>query len=258
MKMSMIDAQKAGSDMLKEVTRICREENLTYFGYFGTMLGAVRHHGPIPWDADVDIYVPEPEMERFAVAMKEKLPPQYWIHYRNEDDHPRTFARIGLAGYKTETLHIDVFRLVGFPSDEAAQKEMMKKGRRLYVMWKAKVVDPDYYYSDRNDKRVKVKALKKLLFWKDAQKLAEKFDELCRQYDYDKAEYVGFPIGSAKYLYKKSDFDEITEVPYEDFKLAIPAKYDVLLTHMYGDYMQLPPEEERNAGINSVLTVRER
>lgn len=257
MKLSMRAAQDVCTDMLFHIDRICEENEIHYFAYFGTLLGAIRHKGPIPWDADVDIYVPEPEMELFISKLQENLPEKYWVNYRNNKGHSRCFARIGLSGYKTEILHIDVFRLCGFPSALRAQKTMMRRGHMLYVLWKAKVVDPNFYYRNRPFMRFKAKVLRSLLTFVSVNRIIDSYDALCNRYSYDAAEYVGFPIGSDKYLYKKTDVLETIRTEYDGIMIRIPRENDKLLKHMYGDYLKYPPKEEQIRGLNAHLQIRE-
>ena len=115
------------ADLLREVIRICDKNQLTYYAAYGTALGAVRHQGFIPWDGDVDIYVPENEIDNFVQTMREQLDKRFWINFRGDGGKDRDFPRVGYAGYDTTILHVDVFRLAGAPSDKKLQKKQRKK-----------------------------------------------------------------------------------------------------------------------------------
>ena len=255
MKLSMSEAQSISTDMLYYVDKICEENGIHYFVFYGTLLGAVRHKGPIPWDCDVDIFVPESQMELFVSKMQECLPEKYWINYRNLKGHPRFFARIGLAGHKTEVLHIDVFRLCGIHSDQKKYKAMAKKGRMLFVAWKAKMVDPDFYYIDRPKMKLKAKVLRFLLTPINVNRIIDAFDKLCNECAYETAEYVGFPYEESRI--RKTDVEETVRAEYDGITIRIPCESDKLLTERYGDYMTYPPKEEREWGMNRQLEVRE-
>ena len=255
MKLSMKEAQNICTDMLFHIDKICEENGIHYFAFYGSLLGAVRHKGPIPWDYDVDLFIPEPETELFVSKMQECLPEKYWINYRSMKGHPRCFARIGLAGHRTEILHIDAFRLCGMPSNQKKYKAMIKKGRMLFVAWKAKMVDPDFYYADRPWMKFKAKVLRFLLTPIGVNRFINAFDKLCNQYAYDTAEYVGFPYED--FRFEKADVEETIRTEYDGIMIRIPRQYDKILKYLYGDYMTFPPKEECEKGMNMQLLVRE-
>ena len=135
--------QEITTDILRNIIVIAKQENLTYFAMFGTLLGAIRHGGPIPWDYDVDLYVPENEIEHFVDVLGKRLPDKYWVNYRNEGGVPQKFPRVGLKGYETELLHVDIFRMAAVPDDEIEEKKLWRHARFWSKIWKAKVIDPD-------------------------------------------------------------------------------------------------------------------
>ena len=256
MQLNIIQAQKYTTDILKEIDKICQREKIHYFVYFGTLIGAVRHNGPIPWDYDVDIFVPEPEMDRFVEAMEKYLPVEFWINYRNSNYHWRSFARIGLKGYRTESLHVDVFRLCGLPKNDTERIKLLRKGKVLFILWKAKVVDADFYYRSSLSMRIKAKILKFLLIPISVKKILKQIDMICNKYDYYTSEFVGFPLGNKNYTLRKVDAENIIRVNYSNFKINIPKNYDKLLTNIYGNYLEYPSIDEQNRGINKILIVR--
>lgn len=257
MKIDINKAHEIGTEMLSHVIDICEKNNLLYYAAYGTVLGAIRHHGPIPWDSDIDIFVPENEMTLFLKTMHDKLPSKYWVHDNTNGNHPRCFARIGLAGYKTESFHIDVFRLAGAPSNIKEQESFVKKGRMLFVAWKAKAVDVNYYYSSRKKMRIKAKVLKFLLTPIPINLIINYIDKLCTKYNYTTAKYVCCPLdGSIKYVYKKEIFDEGINVDYAGLSIRIPSKYEEFLCQVYGDYMTFPPQKEQEAGLKRIINLR--
>ena len=147
MQLTIEELQKYGSEMLRTVSEICEKNNIQWYMAYGSMLAAIRHQGPIPWDYDIDIYVPEKELKRFLSVLRKELPDKYWIDFR-DGDCPRAFPRIGLNGYETEILHIDVYRLGGLPNKPFQFKCFVWYSRFLFVSWKAKTLDIDFYYKD--------------------------------------------------------------------------------------------------------------
>ena len=100
MKLTINEIQEYGSKMLREVAEICERNHIRWFMAYGSVLGAIRHSGPIPWDYDIDIYVPEYDLDAFLKTMEEELSDRYWIDYRQSKSNARAFPRIGLKGYE--------------------------------------------------------------------------------------------------------------------------------------------------------------
>ena len=245
--------QEYQSRLLKEVIRICDENDLHYYAAYGTALGAVRHHGFIPWDGDVDIYIPENQLDRFVQVMEEKLDKdQYWLDFRSDPKTMRDFPRVGIVGHDTGVLHVDVFRLAGAPSEVKEQKrlrfwtglihrinDVKQKGVRSYILKRYKVLGALLVAA--------VTApvpLRKTVTW---------IDYFSRKYPFDKAEYVGNSasavIGS---IFPKSYLGEGILVPFEEYQIRVPSNYDAYLTKMYGDYHKVPSLEERENVLNRV------
>ena len=154
LKLTIDDLHDYCSTMLKDITTECENNNIPYYLIYGSLLGAVRHNGPIPWDPDVDLYIPEFELNRFITAIENKYSNKYWVDFRNDGITPKPFPRIGLKGYETEILHIDIFRMSGLPNNKFKQVLLTKRGRNLWVLWKAKTINPRTYYVDKKKRAV--------------------------------------------------------------------------------------------------------
>lgn len=245
---SVAQLQNIGTKMLRAVAEICEREQLHYMMFFGSMLGTVRHHAPIPWDYDIDIAIPENELERFIETMKKELPSEYWVDFRSELAAPKCFARIGLTGYDTHTSHIDVYRMVGYPNGEKKQKRFSKWGRLLLEMRLVKEADLRKY-SGKKLKRIKL--LRKLLKPISTESICRRFDRLCKKYPYEKADMVGINVAQTFCVYKKSTADDTILADYTDFKVRIPREYDAILRRTYNDYMKFPPKKEIDKALGS-------
>lgn len=250
MNLNITEMQQYGTDMLRTVVGILEAHKLPYIMIYGSLLGAVRHQGPIPWDCDIDIAIPESSMDVFLSTLKAELPDRYWVDFREPGQPKLSMPRIGLKGYSTVVLHIDVYRIVGFPKQVWRQKLFNKYSRLQKTIRCAKV----YTYTGKKLKKARI--VRALTCLHSADHYALKYDKACKRYNYDKAEFVGLNAGFRfeKLVFTKELFD--TELcPYDDFMVRIPASYDKVLTRFYGDYMKYPSEQVRNKALNAVYRV---
>ena len=258
MKLSIQEVQKYGSEMLKTVAEICEKNNIRWYRAYGSTLGAIRHGGPIPWDYDIDIYVPECDLDTFLSAMKRELPSKYWVDYREGRGPYRAFPRIGLTGYETEILHIDVYRLGGLPDDPKKLKLFTRYSRLLFVTWKSKTLDIDYYYPDKKRRAVSktVRALTAPIPLKTVLRLMDR--QACR-IPFDEAKIVASPLTTMnpRKMLDRRIFDHSVLVEYDGFKVRVPKEYERYLETLFGDWKKFPPKEERDAEINKIYDVRE-
>lgn len=253
MVLNIEDLHAVCNTMLKSVVTVCESCGIPYFLIYGSLLGAVRHNGPIPWDSDIDIYVPEYEIERFVNTIEDKLGEKYWVNFRNKGSVPKPFPRIGLKGYSTDILHIDVFRMSGLPHGFLRPQLMEICGRFLWILWRAKTIDPKTEYSD-SKRTIYAYAMKLFSAPFSVSFIIRSIDYLCKKYKTYSTDYVGRVMGHGA-IYKKSLFESYVMFPYADFFVRVPTGYDELLRTMYGDYMQFPPEEERRRNEQAIFQI---
>lgn len=248
MKLSLVELQNIETEMIAEVARICERHNIVYFLGYGSVIGAVRHNGPIPWDSDMDIVVPITQIDKFIDIVRKEMSDKFYIDYYDSNPNYRAlFPRMGLKGYSTNTLHIDIFKLIGTSSELSEQKEHRKQLRKYWNYYKLKQTNRDYLISTSLKRKIAIVAGKLLLSFVKTKTLKDKFLNYCNKYPYESAEYVinaneGY---SAKGTLKKTIYGEGMLVNYKGIKLKIPFLYKEYLTHFYGDFMKLPPEKAR-------------
>jgi lipopolysaccharide cholinephosphotransferase len=249
MKLTISEIQDIETEIVKEISMICTRNNIDYYLHCGSALGAIRHNGPIPWDPDVDIIIPHNQIDNFCIIMRNELPNKFYLDYYDENKiYPASFPRIGLRGYSTNILHVDIFKLVGISSDEKEQLKYAKKARLLNIVFLFKVRSEKYFGKFTLKKRISNLILKLILIPIRRDRIIRIFENHCNKYSFNESDYVTNPSGhyGFKNVLKKEIYGHGTVVKYSGFDVIIPKQYDEYLRHYYGDYMQYPPEKERD------------
>ena len=248
-------------EIMDEIHRVCVENNLVYYIIGGTALGAVRHGGYIPWDVDIDIAMPRKDYEMLEQISTTKLKERYIIkNFKNTLNYAYPHARVCIKNTlmydklqhlnpheEVLGIYIDVFPLDNAPEDVKHQQEQIKMINRLKKLKNIKRIRR--YKKDFKNMFIK-NILSSSLFWTNLDKLNAKFDSVCRKYE---AMDTGLLCSMAShYKYEKqcmpvSVYGTPTLVKFEDRMYYAPEKLDEYLTRIYGDYMKLPPEKDRQA-----------
>lgn len=238
--------------VLVKVDQICRENGFTYMLCYGTLLGAVRHRGFIPWDDDIDIVMPRADYYRLAdyLIAHPETGLNYIDIYNREDTiyycakicDAQTEAREAtfrpVAGYGA---FIDVFPLDYLPNDAAERAAYKKKA----LHWERIV--------QHSSKATPAKAKNPIHFLLSrgaflyahcysTGKVIHKMHDTFMQNDREKTSYIGVPYGTS---FHSDDFEQTTELEFEGCRFFAPYHYDRVLTASYGDYWKLPPEDKR-------------
>ena len=251
-------------DLLHIVIDIFERENIHYYMLGGTMLGAVRHKGFIPWDDDVDLGVERQDYERFIATCEDLLPEHVKLRtYKDDSYHHYYYARIvdtryhirrkGSTKERIEELWIDIFPLDGMPNGmivSSIHKSKLLSTRLLYhtaTFDRVNLKRPGRPLLDRMIIRfLLVTRIGKSL---DSKKLLDRIDALLKKYPTVGSGYEFNFMGSThafREIFSKEIFGKNTKYQFEDMMLVGPKDYDSYLKKLYGDYMKLPPVEERN------------
>ena len=239
-------------DILKQVATYCEENGLRYFLTYGSLIGAIRHKGFIPWDDDIDIQMPRADYLKLIRDFNEKIPNKELFLVSPDSSiarHPivkiidqRTVKVEPGYDYSNGALgiDIDVFPIDGMPENEKEYKRWRRK-----LMWNYNCFNAAKQLKEGSFKhRVKLFLIGTHRY--PANYWLEKAAKLHAEYPMDACSYAG----SMEMLYngpgnrvRKECFDDYIMADFEDTKFRIPVGYDELLTSIYGDYMKLPPAE---------------
>lgn len=242
--------------LLKKVKNICVENHLRYFLFGGTLLGAVRHKGFIPWDDDVDIIMPRKDYLRFIKIFKEQQDPNIRLFslYTN-DDYYYPYAKVvdtktvlienNLKKIKGYGVYIDIFPIDGVAKPDNMEK-MFKKLRYLQnLRWRS--ASTAWYKSNKWYGFVP-KLLMRMYFGIIGYRYPiRKIDEIVSKNEYETSTLVGTftTMWERKSIVKKSQLEPARSLQFEDDYFNVPNDYHTYLTNLYGDYLQLPPEDKR-------------
>lgn len=254
-------------DIFKEVRTVIERHNLRYFAIGGTCIGAVRHRGFIPWDDDMDIAMPEPDYHRFIEYARRELPDYLEVFERREHAHEpvdaarvhnknTTFIQRHEANYPEEYkgVFIDILPLCGVPENPKEQRSYCKKFCRYFRMNEKRRCA--FTYLDRlPSKALWLAALPFRLLPRDF--WFRRLDRLKARYPYDEMTMTGdtWVAHIDNILFSKDIYENSVELPFEDTFMRCSAQYDVYLTRIFGDYMTLPPENERGAEQNASIVL---
>lgn len=257
-EISSEEVKQIGVTILKFVDSICRENELKYFMAFGTLIGAVRHQGYIPWDDDIDICMYRKDYEKFRYIMQSQN--QYrFIDMTTNNDYYFLFGRVTdkrtqlLLPHKPKIHGLGVFIDV-FPIDNAPPKEYETEWYNNYLDLRKKIISTvpktAHYYpiglksTYRILKRLpdRVKNNPKMFSF-----YCMKINELVKRYnssEVDQIVVLDTPYG-LKTVMNRDVFGDAVELEFEGEKFFAPIDYDKYLRTLYGDYMQLPPVDKR-------------
>ena len=253
--------QRISLEILHTIASICEENGFRYYLFYGTLIGAVRHHGYIPWDDDVDIMMPRPDYDQLLNYLSKNISKFPNLKVFNHDVNPKypyMITRISDDRYRIVMANekpygmgvfIDIYPFDGLGNTEEEALKYGLKGDHLSSICYQATRDHFAIETTTSPLRKMVK-FPFYLFSKaiGKERLQDKLEKLARVKPYDDNKYVGCVVwlsGGEKDIFPREWFDEYIEVPFEEYTFRIPRMYDKILKHIYGDYMKLPPENER-------------
>ena len=250
-------------DVLSVFIRICEAQGLRYFCAGGTAIGAVRHQGMIPWDDDIDVFMPRPDYDRFLRLAAQSMPEGYEVlsPYATKD-YPMYFAK--MCNTRTTLLeneripcvfglYIDIFPLDGACDDvETCYREKRRFKRLMNKLEAVSTHNSFGEYVGLLTKRPEWGrfAVKTVAFccrswlrrW-----LLKQMDSIAYGHDYAQSSRVVTYSGAyqRQEIYPKAWLETPQMFAFEGLMVNLPHDYDAYLRHFFGDYMTLPPVEQR-------------
>ncbi len=242
-------------DILKEVDRICKKNKITYYLGEGSLLGAIRHNGFIPWDDDIDVIMMREEYEKFLKVAPKELKKQYslqhsttiknyWSPYMKVRFLDTSFYRQSHIKHLTKDNgpDLDIFPIDNVPKLNSFKQKMQAneiKILRKAISYKLKVYKPKrliHYIIKYTFGLLSINKLHKML-----DKTFKKYNNPNNKYAVNLASYYDYRRETSP----KEWYGKPRMVRFEDKEFPVPSEAEKLLTLIYGDYMILPPVEKR-------------
>lgn len=251
-------------DLLMELQRVCNRYNIKMFVVWGTLLGAIRHKGFIPWDDDLDVGLLREDYDKLCeIASKEFCEPYFFQTADSDRNFFIGYARLrnsdttgiikdNLDVEYNNGIYIDIYPLDGYPQNNLKRKIQFLM-RDFYTS-----IGLIYYrtnYPDNVIKKGLIKCCQKIAHIVKYETILKKYYKWCTISNKN-AETVGLLYHNSlceKYYFKKRYIGNIKKMQYENCMVNIPENYDKILKSVYGDYMKFPPVKERGMWHNDQL-----
>jgi lipopolysaccharide cholinephosphotransferase len=231
-EMTEADIKRSHLRMLQKLHKVCTEHGLRYFMCGGTLLGAVRHKGYIPWDDDIDVVMPMPDIIRLAEVLREDEAFSL-ISFADDVDYFDTCSLMvdnstvcDFNGFMqlTSGVSIDIFPFSGVPEEEAAQRQYLEQMKELEMNKWNKLYNPQ-----------------------ECKTANQQLVDYMLSFEYDKSSTIGYVLSRyfVRDIFPRYYFDETVQLEFEGLMLNAPKYWHEYLTKLMGDYMTLPPVEKR-------------
>mgnify|MGYP004661612869 FL=1 len=248
------EMKKIELNILTYFTEVCEENNLRYYLGGGTLLGAVRHKGFIPWDDDIDVMMPRPDFQKFlSLSINNKnyniIKPGtagYYYNFAKLVDTRTILEEKGIKLIDGLGVYIDIFPLDGMPETPDARKKRFKELNSIRKrINNTCLLRPKFHrnpFAYLNACRI-YNSNKNI----DLSSLQKKYLDSALKNSFDDSEFV-FAAGGAygaRDIFPGKWFEKEIELQFENLSVKAFNGYDFYLTQLYGDYMTLPPEDKR-------------
>lgn len=246
-------------DLFEKFSEVCTKYGLKYFAFAGTLLGAIRHDGFIPWDDDLDVAMLREDYDVLCTIASQEFKGDFFFQNLETDiNYFLGFSRLrysnstGIILNKSEHkynngIFIDIYVYDKIPDDDKVLDKLILK-----IKNKRRIID-NYYYLSPYLNNSWISNFAKIFFhtyrkFVSREKIVAEYYEVCKLYLRDKTERLGFlcsPELIKNYIVSQSSVSELIPHKFEYLDIMIPKNYDELLRKAYGNYMEYPPVEKR-------------
>jgi lipopolysaccharide cholinephosphotransferase len=255
--------KKLELDILKYIDGVCRENNIEYFLFGGSLLGAVREKGMIPWDDDIDIGLTRQNYNKLIDVLISKknqrykllnnsVEKSYFYPFSKLIDSQTEMNEIGLKKIDNYGVYVDIFAIDNLPDNNKEREKRykaQKRAQRYIFYWGMKKIEEKNFI-----KKILKNIIKIYSNILGIRRILKKYDAICTKYDNTNSSYAI----SCWPIYKKNneiqqmeDFLKTMDFEFDGIMVKILVNYDRFLTNLYGNYMTPPPPEKRVSPHNS-------
>ena len=244
--------------VFKFTVKFLEKHNLRYIACGGTVLGAVRHKGFIPWDDDMDIYMPRADYEKLLDLKKEAQQDGFDVLSLRDKGYYLPFAKVSdmhTTMWETQEhpfiigIYIDIFPLDNFSCSEAKLVKIQKKSLKKFYHYLPSVTDfniRNFIKKTREFDNIYIMLQLQALVLHPVRKfLLKDFMDYQKWYSSFDGELSVCVTQWAGRIFKREWFEDTISLPFEDTEVIVPRDYDSYLTCLYGDYMTPPPVEQQ-------------
>ena len=252
----LLKVQPVLLDIAREIRRVCDENSIRYFMYRGTFLGAVRHQGFIPWDDDMDFAMLREDYDKFCAIAPGALGEDYCFQdWHTDPAYAHPFGKVRKRGtlyveakcrpLAENGFYVDIYPLDYAPEDPGQRRKLARQQLHLY---RVKLMKSGYtpWMEDTRilwKKRIGYLLYKTIALFVSQKQLIETYDRLSRvPRGKTVYEQSALPVS---YYFDRALCENLAEYDFDGEKFPGPEDYDTFLTGLYGSYMQLPPEDQR-------------
>ena len=253
--------QTVDMDIMISLKNVLEQHGLKYFLIAGSVLGAVRHEGFIPWDDDVDFGMPRKDYEQFIQNMNKWLPEGFHAeNYHTNDSYKYYITRVyndnapikelrGEGGGTATNVSIDIFPFDGTPENKIVRLFFIKQ----IMVWRMLASFANRNNIDTKRSRgliekllINVANLIRIDRFVNSSTFYQIIDKKLKKYKYEESKYVGSLMGAyrEKEIVQRTWIEPLKTYKFENQEFLGPGDFDSYLTHMYGDYLKVPPYEK--------------
>lgn len=245
---SLKESQEIQLKMFSHISTICKRHNIKIYARAGTLLGAVRHNGFIPWDDDMDLEVYISEYFSLLEILKAELNNNYEVFDYSSKRQPTMIIRVGLSNGNHDNLHIDIFPIIGLSDNFQINKRIINRFKfSNYYMIIRRTSFKDVF------RKKKIKAFFilpiKIMSLVVPKRIvtAYIYGRLSCKFPIERSRYIVNPFSKygTKSIFEKAFYEKIIPLKFENTVVNVPYRFDEILIQLYGDYMCLPSIKDR-------------